>query len=481
MSDLSFITAAELTEEFGAGRLSPVEVCEAALDAITDRNPAVNAFLLTDPDGARRAAKDAEQRWRSGTPLGPLDGVPISIKDMLLTRGWPTLRGSHVIDAGGPWTEDAPSVARLREAGAVLLGKTTTPEFAWKGLTDSSRYGPTGNPWDPGRHAGGSSGGSAAAVGLGMGALSVGTDGGGSVRIPAAFTGTVAFKPTYGLIPVYPSSAFGTLSHVGPMSRSVADAVLMFDTLSGFDRRDWLAMPTPSGSFLDRLSDGVAGRRIAFSADLGYVANDPAVEETVRSAMAVFEDAGAEVIEVDPGFADPVEALHVLWFSGVAKAVHGHEHELSSLEPELQSCIEQGRQLSALQYLDATDVRADLGTRMGAFHTEYDLLVTPTMPITAFPTDRQAPSSWPAQMWTSWSPYTYPFNMTQQPAISVPCGFAHQMPVGLQIIGPRHADQLVLQAAQAYEGRAGRLGVPPLAQASTEQSAVSVPDPNPKS
>ena len=230
----------------------PVEATRAALDAIAALDPAVHAFVLVDADGALAAARGSERRWRAGRPLGPFDGVPASIKDLLLTAGWPTLRGSRLLDAAGPWTEDAPAVARLRESGAVLLGKTTTPEFGWKGVTDSPRYGATGNPWDPARTAGGSSGGSAAAVGLGMGAWSVGTDGGGSVRIPAGFTGTVALKPTYGLVPMYPPSPFGTLSHAGPMTRSVRDAAALLDIISGFDPRDWSAMPTPTGSFLAR-------------------------------------------------------------------------------------------------------------------------------------------------------------------------------------------------------------------------------------
>lgn len=208
----------ELVEGYRRRTLSPVEVTQAALDAIDTYDQRVNAFVLVDAEGALAAAKQSEARWHSGTPLGPGDGVPTSIKDALWTRGWPTLRGSSLIDAAGPWEEDAPCVARLRETGAVLLGKTTTPEYSWKGVTDSPRHGVTGNPWDPTKTSGGSSGGSAAAVGLGMGPWSVGTDGGGSVRIPAGFTGTVALKPTYGLIPLYPPSPFGTLSHAGPMT-----------------------------------------------------------------------------------------------------------------------------------------------------------------------------------------------------------------------------------------------------------------------
>ncbi|MDN5804293.1 MAG: amidase, partial [Microlunatus sp.] len=207
-------------------------------------DPAVNAFVLVDAEGARRSARSSETRWQAGRPLSPADGVPTSVKDLFLTRGWPTLRGSWLVDADGPWPQDAPAVARLREAGAVLLGKTTTPEFGWKAVTDSARFGPTGNPWDPRLTAGGSSGGSAAAVALGMGSWSIGTDGGGSVRIPAASTGTVALKPTYGLVPHYPPSPFGTLAHAGPMTTTGADAALLLDLLTGFDARDWSALPT---------------------------------------------------------------------------------------------------------------------------------------------------------------------------------------------------------------------------------------------
>lgn len=447
------ITATELAEAYRDGTVTPVEATEAALAAIDRYQGLVNAFVLVDADGALAAAAAAERRWQQGRALGALDGVPMSIKDIFLTEGWPTLRGSKLIDPAGPWTEDAPAVARLRAGGAVFLGKTTTPEYAWKGVTDSPAYGATGNPWDAGCHAGGSSGGSATAVGLGMGPVSIGTDGGGSVRIPASFTGTTALKPTYGLIPMYPPSPFGTLSHAGPMTRTVADAAALMDLITGFDHRDWSAMPTPYGSFSSGLDEGVAGLRIGFSPTLGYGHNDPDVETAVRAAVQVLADAGAEVTEVDPGFDDPVEAFHVLWFSGAAKVLQGHDSEFGLIDPGLREIVETGRELSASDYLDATAVRMAIGVTMGAFHAEHDLLITPTMPITTFGTDRQAPSDRPSQLWTSWTPYSYPFNMTQQPALSVPCGFSSGLPVGLQIVGPRHADRLVLRAGQTFQDR----------------------------
>ncbi|QDP97197.1 amidase [Microlunatus elymi] len=453
MTELSMITATELVAGYRGGQLSPVEATDAALTAIERFQPAVNAFVLVDPDGARTAARASERRWHSGRPLGPLDGVPMSIKDIFLTRGWPTLRGSRLLDASGPWDEDAPAVARLRESGAVFLGKTTTPEFAWKGVTDSARYGATGNPWDARRHAGGSSGGSAAAVGLGMGTVSIGTDGGGSVRIPASFTGTTAMKPTYGLIPLYPPSPFGTLSHAGPMTRTVADAALLLDVITGFDPRDWSAMPTPTDSFADSEIGALTDLRIGFSADLGYVRNDLGVDAAVRAAVAVFAEAGAEITEIDPGFPDPSEAFHVLWFSAAAKVLQEHEREVDLVDPGLRAIAEQGAELTASDYLDATATRMGLGVTMGRFHTDHDLLITPTMPITTFPIGRQAPEGWPSQLWTSWTPYTLPFNLTQQPALSVPCGFADGLPVGLQIVGRRHADRTVLRAGRIYQQR----------------------------
>ncbi|MGV0581173.1 amidase [Mycolicibacterium elephantis] len=446
-------TAAELVQGYRTRTISPVEATRDALAAIESHDDAVNAFVLVDAEGALAAAKASEARWHVAEPLGPGDGVPTSIKDALWTRGWPTLRGSWLIDAAGPWKEDAPSVARLRETGAVLLGKTTTPEYSWKGVTDSPRYGATGNPWDPTKTAGGSSGGSAAAVALGMGVWSVGTDAGGSVRIPAGFTGTVALKPTYGLIPAYPPSPFGTLAHPGPMTRTVADTAALMDVITGFDARDWAAMPTPSASFLTGLDDGVAGLRVAFSPNLGFVRNDREVDAAVRAAVTVLADAGARVEEVDTGFADPLEAFHILWFSGAAKVLQAYGDAVDDrVDPGLRRIAAAGATFSASDYLDATAVRMRLGELMGRLHQSYDVLVTPTLPLPAFPVGRDVPDGWPSPDWASWTPYTYPFNMTQQPALSVPCGFtAAGLPVGLQIVGSRHADAMVLRVGRAYE------------------------------
>ncbi len=257
--------------------------------------------------------------------------------------------------------------------------------------------------------AGGSSGGSAAAVALGMGAWSVGTDGGGSLRIPAAFCGTVTIKPTYGLVPLWPASPFGTLSHAGPIARTVGDAALLLDTLTGFDPRDWSALPTPSTSFLATLENGVRGLRIALSADLGYVRNDPEVASAVQAAASVLVEAGADVETADPGFGDPLDAFHVLWFAGAAKLLRAYEPpygdgEMQRGDPGLLRAARRGVDIRVADYLEATAVRVDLGVRMGRFHQTYDLLLTPTLPIAAFPKGADVPPGWPSGDWTTWTP-----------------------------------------------------------------------------
>ncbi len=446
-------TAIELADGYRAGDLSPVEVTRAALAAIEATDGELNAFCLVDADGALEQASASECRWRRGEPAGPLDGIPTAIKDIFLTRGWPTLRGSRLIDADQPWDEDAPSTARLREAGAVLIGKTTTPEFAWKGVTDSPLTGITRNPWDPTRTSGGSSGGAAVAVAAGMAPLATGTDGGGSVRIPASFCGVFALKPTYGRIPLFPASPFGTPAHAGPVTRTVEDAALMLDVLSRPDSRDWSQLPPATGSYTAGLGRGVAGVRIAFSPTMGHVDVDPEVAARVRAAVSVFADLGAHVEETDPGFADPVEAFGVLWYAGIAKVLAdlppGRRDEL---EPSLAQVATQGERYSALDYLEATKQRMALGVAMGRFHETYDLLITPTVPITAFGAGLEVPAGSTQPRWTSWTPFTYPFNLTQQPAASVPCGFGTDgLPVGLQVVGARHQDALVLAACKALQ------------------------------
>lgn len=452
------LSAVELVDAYAAGTLSPVEATEAVLDRIERENPALNAFCFVAPEEAVKAARASEERWRRGEPTGDLDGVPTSVKDIMLTRGWPTLKGSLTTHQEQDWPEDSPVVARLREHGAVLVGKTTTPEIAWKGVTDSPLTGVTRNPWDLSRTPGGSSGGAAAAVAAGMGPLATGTDGGGSVRIPASFTGTCTIKPTWGLVPHYPASAFGSLAHSGPMARTVSDTALMLDVMCGPDHRDWAALSPPALRFSEAVRSGraeelVRGMRIAYSPRLGRVDVAPEVARIVAEAVRAFEELGAVVEEADPDLPDCLADFHTLWFTGAAKATERlGPRERDLLDPGLREIIEEGLTYSALDYLTAMATRMEMGLRMGRFHTEYDLLLTPTMPITAFEAGVEVPPESSERRWTSWAGFSYPFNMTQQPAASVPCGLTGAgLPVGLQVVGPRHSDARVLAACRAFE------------------------------
>lgn len=454
--DLCALSATELVELYRKRDLSPVEVAAAVRRRIEDLNPVVNAFNLVS-DRLEDDARESEARWAKGAPKGLLDGVPVSVKDILLTQGWPTLRGSRTVDARGPWNNDAPAVARLREHGALLLGKTTTPEFGWKGVTDSALTGITRNPWDVTKTPGGSSGGAAAALAAGMGPLALGTDGGGSIRIPCSFTGLPGLKPSFGRVPAWPLSPFGTVGHVGPMARTVSDVALLLNVISLPDARDWHALPPDPRDYCHGLDHSVdeslRGLRIAFSADLGYVEVDPEIGAIVRAAVKAFEEAGARVEEKNPGFenAEPIFRAH--WFSGAAALLRNIPEEKRKLiDPGLLEVAEQGEKISAMELLDAQMKRGALGTHMNLFHRDYDLLVTPTLPIAAFDAGQEYPGVKGGRGWTDWTPFTYPFNLTQQPAASVPCGLTRAgLPVGLQIVGPKYGDALVLQASRAFE------------------------------
>ena len=455
MSDLVWLSATTLVSHYRAKTLSPVEVTRAVLDRIEAVNPRVNAYDLVDDAQALASARESEARWAQGTPHGPIDGVPTSIKDIILTRGWPTLRGSKTVDPAGPWNDDAPATARLREAGAVLVGKTTTPEFGWKGVTDSPLTGITRNPWNLAMTPGGSSGGASAQVATGLGQLAIGTDGGGSIRIPCAFAGIPGLKPSFGRVPAWPLSPFGTVAHLGPMARTVADCALMLNVLARPDARDWFSLPYDGADWTKDLALGVKGLRIAFSPRLGYVSYvHPEVEARVAEAVKVLESLGARVGAVDPGFPDAEAVFTAHWTSGawnLLRKIPAEKHAL--IEPGLREAAEHGGRYSLADYFDAVAARGAMGERMRRFHTEWDLLVTPAVAVPAFEVGRLEPAAPTGQgTWTWWTPFSFPFNLTQQPAMSVPCGFTSAgLPIGLQIVGPMHRDDLVLRAGHAYE------------------------------
>ncbi len=453
--DICFLSAHELLRAYRAKSLSPVTVTEAVLGRIDALNGDLNCFCLVDPDSAMAQARAAEDRWAKGEPQGLLDGVPVSIKDLVLAKGWPALKGSRTIDPNQDWHEDGPASARLREHGAVILGKTTTPEFGWKGTTDNTLTGITRNPWNLDKTPGGSSGGGAAAVAAGMGPLAVGSDGGGSIRLPANFCGIFGIKASFGVVPAYPGQPppLRTLSHVGPMARTVADAALMLAVLSEPDNRDWLALKDGPRDYRDVLDDGVAGLRIAYSADLGFAKVHPEVAELVAAAAHTFEQLGAHVEQRDPGFENTIE-LWMTHFRAAGPLLMGllSEQQKDLLEPELRRRWAPETAPSLEQFFAAAAAREKLGQHMARFHEDYDLLLTPVAGTPPFDVGLLGPEGYGADPHSSWIPFTPPFNLTHQPAASVPCGFtADGLPVGLHIVGPMYRDDLVLRASRAYE------------------------------
>src|SRR5947207_690304 len=453
-SNLADRTATELVDLYRSGQASPVEALQAVLMRISEVDKTLNAFCIVDADHALASAKVSEARWHNGAPIGILDGVPVSIKDLILTRGWTTLRGSRTIDPKQAWETDAPVTARLREAGAVLFGKTNTPEFGIKGTTDNLLTGVTRNPWNPKMTPGGSSGGAAAAVASGMGPVAVGTDGAGSVRIPSTFCGIPGMKPSFGRVPAYPLSPFGTVAHVGPHARSVEDLALMLTVMSRPDARDWTSLPYEARDYRVGLCDGVRGLRVAFSPDLGYVKDvHPEIAAAVRKAAESFAAQGARVDEIAPGFSNPEEITTKLWFVGSFTLVNNMTSEQVALtDPALRWQADEGSKVWVLELQKLTLRRGEIGSFMRQFHEHYDLLLTPGVSVPAF--EAKTPEQWELRLdkFLGWTPFSYPFNLTQQPAVVVPCGLTGSgLPISLQIVGPMHGDALVLRAACAYE------------------------------
>lgn len=466
MSDeLCLLSATQLLHGYRLKRFSPLEVAEAILKRIDRLDPKLNAFCLRDDDAVRQAARASSDRWAKGSPEGRLDGVPTTIKDLLLTKGWPTLRGSTLVDRDQPWGEDAPSVANLRAENALFLGKTTTPEFGWKGVTDSKLTGITRNPWNLERTPGGSSGGAAAACAAGLGALHYGTDGGGSIRIPAGFSGIFGIKPSFGRVPAYPASPFGTVAHVGPMTRTVADAALMLTVMTKPDIRDWYQLPHPCDDFRQDLEPRLAGLRVAYSPTLNGQPVQPAVARLVEAAALRFRELGATVVEATPKIPDCGPIFRILWFVGAAHFLSAFTPEQrKQIDPGLQRAAEEGAKVQLFDYIATMKARESLGAALKRFHADHDLLLLPTLPIVAFEAGLERP---PGQDgWTDWTPFSYPFNLSQQPAATVPCGLTDEgLPAGLQIVGPPHRDDLVLKAAHAYEMLVGGFPAPPMARA----------------
>ena len=453
--ELCWRSATELATLIRRKKVSPVEVVDAVLERIARLNPRLNAYVTVTDDHARRAARAAERALtRKGVRLGPLHGVPFSVKDLVITKGVRTTFGTPLYADNIP-TEDAPAVARLQAAGAIMVGKTNTPTFGWLGASHNLLFGATRNPWSLDHTPGGSSGGASAAVAAGLAPLAIGTDGGGSIRIPASFAGIVGHKPSFGRVPTYPASATWSLSHLGPMTRTVADAALMLRVIAGPDERDPNSLPGDPADYATRPRRGVKGLRVAYTDELGW--GDPAdreVRQAAAGAARLFRDLGARVETVSPGWPSPFDCWYAIFSGGLATRLAPFGERRDALEAGLLRIVGDALAEPPTRYVQGWFDRLTWWQHPRAFFEKYDLLLTPTVACPPFPIGQDHPTEVDGKPVSpyGWIQFTYPFNLTGQPAASVPCGFTKTgLPIGLQIVGRRFADGAVLRAAVAFE------------------------------
>jgi len=451
---LGFTPAIALAEMIRQKKLSPVELMRGLLERIEACNPRVNAFAFLAAEAAMEAAKRAETALMKNERIGRLHGVPVTIKDLTITKDMPTEMGSHIY-AGNQPKEDAAVVPRLHEAGAIVLGKTTTSEFGWTGVSHSPLTGITHNPWKHGFNAGASSAGAGAAAAAGFGPLHQGSDGAGSIRMPSHFCGVFGMKPTFGRVPSYPVGTGDYTSHVGPMTRTVADGALMLRVMAGPHPLDHTTCEAGPADYPGRLHEGIRGRRIAYSADLGHARVDPEVAALVKAAVARFSKLGAVVEEVKtPWAAEGPELIRFFWAAHMTRLQPHLAQWEAQMDPGLVACIKAGRVYSVAEYQAMRERKMAYIAGIHRWFEDWDLLLTPSVSVAAFPAERLMPEHWPQHDWDwlSWAEFSYPFNMSWNPAASVPCGFTGDgLPVGLQIVGRRFDDLGVLQAAAAFE------------------------------
>ena len=449
----SYASALETRDAIMCGEVSAVEVMTETLSRMEALEPALNAFVTPMPDRAMEDARAADRLLAEGGELGPLHGVPISVKDLINVAGVRTTFGSRTM-AGNVAESDAPSVERVRAAGACVIGKTTTTEFGCKaGGGDSPISGVTRNAWDTSKTTGGSSAGAATSVAAGITPFALGTDGGGSIRIPASFCGVFGMKAQYGRVPVFPTSATPTLGHVAPMARMVRDAALLLGVISGFDARDPASVSEPVPAFLAACGAPVDGMRVAWSPTLGYARPTSEVLEIVESAVETFESLGCRVEPVEKVMEDPVEIWTAEFYAGAGTRLAGalrSSREL--LDPAVAEILDGALKGTIEDYYTQVFARYDLREKVRRFFEDYDLLLTPTLPVPAFGAGVNVPPELPDRDVVSWVYYTYPFNLTGNPAASIPCGFTENgLPVGLQMVAGTNRETDLLRAAAAFE------------------------------
>jgi Asp-tRNA(Asn)/Glu-tRNA(Gln) amidotransferase A subunit family amidase len=450
--DTAWMPATEIAAAVRSKKLSPVEITKTFLDRIDSINPKINAYCLVTPEMALDQAKEREAAVTRDQALGPLHGVPVSIKDLFDVPGLPTTKGSLVYkdNIASSWEYSAKA---LIDAGGIHLGKTNTPEFGFIAMTQNKLFGSTTNPWDPERIAGGSSGGAAAATVAGLSPIAHGSDGGGSIRIPASICGAFGIKPTFGRIPKKPGG-WSTMTHRGPLTRTVADSALALDVMAFYHPDDPFSVPTYPRSFLGDLDLPLPKLRVAWSKDLGFAPVDPEVAEICERAATRFAELGCEVEEATPGFENQSQTFlrintpaDAVWIGDLT------DEQRAEMDQPAWFFYEHGKQISGMDMVRSMHDRMRLWHTMREFQQKYDLLLTPVISCTAFPVDQE-----PKQIGgqdvppAGWMPYTQPFNLTGQPAASVPCGWDSKgLPVGLHVVGRAYEDSLVLRACAAFE------------------------------
>lgn len=448
-SPLLALSVRETLSLYKSGKLSPVEMTEACLKQVLKYNPVLNAICFLDEQSALRQAKSAEKRWKAGAPKGALDGIPVTLKDWFDVRGWPTRYGSKTSsDIRQP--ADSPAVARLREEGAILLAKTTLPEYGHKGVTDSPLTGITRNPWNVEKTPGGSSGGAAVAAVTGMAPLNLGSDAGGSIRIPAAFSGCVGFKPSPGIVPSWPPSVFASLSALGPLTRNVEDAAHMLDVISKPDARDWNALPLPPPGFLAALKKPLPKLRVAYATGIEGFTTSRDVLDVFAAKEKIFSVLGhVETVTLRSPSLAGVFIRH--WIALAARlAADIPPAQRRKMDPRFLFWAKRGESLRLPDYIDAERERMMIGAYFKSILDSYDLIVMPAVPMPAFDAGRDAPAGWKGG--DIWTPFTLPANLAKLPAASIPLGLTKDgLPVGVQVMGGYLRDTLVLQAAKKLE------------------------------
>jgi aspartyl-tRNA(Asn)/glutamyl-tRNA(Gln) amidotransferase subunit A len=453
--DLNFMPAVALAPMIRTKKISPVEVMQALLRRVEKLEPQLNAFASFDGDRAMAKAREAEAALMGSGPIGPMHGLPVTIKDLAATKDFPTQSGSK-ITAGTRPNADTPFVTRLTDAGAIVIGKTTTSEFGWTGVSRSPLTGITHNPWKHGFNAGASSAGAGVAAAAGYSALHQGSDGAGSIRMPSHFCGIYGIKPSFGRIPYAPLGVGDNTSHIGPMTRGVADSALMMSVMSGPHPLDHTTLEAWPADYCGRLEDGIAGAKIAFSPDLGHARVDPDVAALVRKAAEDFAaSVGAPLVDVSlPWGPKGPELGRKMWAAHVTRLAKHLPQWESQMDPGLVACIRDGGEVTMDQYQALRERKHAYIADIHMFFEDWDFLITPTVSVAAFPAEKLMPDHWPTHPWDwmSWAEFSYPFNMSWNPAATVPCGFtAEGLPVGMQIVGKRFNDLGVLQASRAFE------------------------------